>query len=117
MLSLISPFLVGAIELENPLEYDSFGELFGAILNFIMWLAIALMPIAVLIAAFNLIGAGDNPEKVQTAKNILKWAIIGLAIVLSARALYAVIMRVIVEGDYTIEQERRFFPDYLTLKE
>ncbi len=89
----------GPVEIDNPLQHGTFEELFNAVFNFIVWLAIALVPIVIIIAAFMLFGAGDQPEKVQTAKTIIKWAIIGLVIILASRALYTLI-RTVIDEDY-----------------
>ncbi len=88
------------VVLENPLKHDTFGGLFSAVGTFVFWLALSLVPLMILIAAFQLFQAGGDPEKVKNAKNILKWTAIGLLIVLSARALYEVI-----KGIVDVEEE------------
>lgn len=88
------------VVLENPLKHDTFGGLFSAVGTFVFWLALSLVPLMILIAAFQLFQAGGDPEKVKNAKNILKWTAIGLLIVLSARALYDVI-----KGIVDVEEE------------
>jgi uncharacterized membrane protein YjfL (UPF0719 family) len=97
MILILLPFFLQAdtVSITNPIEYNTFGELFGAVMRFITWLAIFLVPLVVFVAVFQLFGAGDNPEKVKAAKNVLKWAALGLIIVLSSRALYEVIRRVV----------------------
>ncbi|MDD5606801.1 MAG: pilin [Candidatus Pacebacteria bacterium] len=98
------PVLVFAetVTFESPIKHNTFGALLNAISNFVTWTAIALVPIMVLIAAFQMFGAGDNPEKVKSAKDLLKWTAIGLAIVLSAKALYSII-RSVVDEEYEEE--------------
>ncbi len=88
----------------NPLGHDSFGELFQAVTRFIFWVIVAIFPIVILVAAIQFFGAGDDPKKVESAKNIIKWAIIGFAVVLSATALYNII-RGVIDEDYDPDAE------------
>ncbi len=99
---ILIPLIIGAgdkYKLENPIGYADVGELFEAIGRFIFWLSIALVPLMVLIAAFQFFGAGDSPEKIKTAKDIMKWTLVGIAIVLSSAALYTII-RGVIDKDY-----------------
>jgi len=83
------------IKLKNPLVAASFEELISNITNFIFWVILALIPLAVLIAAFYFLTAAGSPQKVATARNILLYAAIGLAISLFAKALVSVIRLVL----------------------
>ncbi len=85
----------GGVKFENPIDYDDFESLFQAVTRFIFWMIVAIFPIIILVAAIQLFGAGDDPKKIESAKNIIKWAVIGFAIVLSATALYNLIIGII----------------------
>jgi len=80
-----------AVEIPNPLSYDTFEELIDAITNFIFYVAVALAPLMVLIGAFYLMTAGGDAKRVQTAKNIFLYTAIGFLIVLAARGLFSLI--------------------------
>jgi len=89
--SLLVPLLfVEALEIPNPLEYDTFQELVGAIIKFIFNLAIWVAPIMFIIAGFYYITAAGDPEKIKHAKAIILYTAIGLIIVIAARGLIRV---------------------------
>jgi magnesium-transporting ATPase (P-type) len=85
------PFLIKAIEFKPPWQTKSFQELLDAIYNFIFWVAIALVPIMVIVAAYFLLTSGGNSEKISTAKRIIFWTFIGLIIVLLGKGIVAII--------------------------
>jgi hypothetical protein len=94
-LLLSLPIAVSAVEFQNPLEYETFGELIDAIIDFIFYIAIVVSPLMIIIGGFYLLTAGGDPKKVGTGKNIIISTLIGLAIVLLARGLIAMIEQVI----------------------
>jgi magnesium-transporting ATPase (P-type) len=85
----------GQITIENPLKYDTFDKLIDAFINFIFWVGMALAPIMVLIAGFNLMTAAGDPKKVDTAKKILLYTAVGLAIILMAKGLIGILNQVL----------------------
>jgi hypothetical protein len=91
------PFLIEAIEFKPPWQTKSFQELLDAIYNFIFWVAIALVPIMVIVAAYFFLTSGGDPEKVRTAKRIIFWVFIGLIIVLMGKGILPII-RQLIEG-------------------
>jgi len=97
LVSLLIPLLTEAITFESPLKAKSFEELINAIVNFIFWVAIAIVPIMIIVAAFYFLTSGGDPEKVRTAKKIILFTLIGLFIVLSGKGIVSII-RQILEG-------------------
>jgi hypothetical protein len=95
------PFLIEAIEFKPPWQTKSWQELLDAIYNFIFWVAIALFPIMVILAAFYFLTSGGNPEKIRTAKKIIFWTFIGLIIVLLGKGILAIIGQLIGGGPIT----------------
>jgi len=98
LLSLILPIRVSAVEpivIENPLEAESFEGLLNSIVTFIFYVAIAIAPIMIMIAAFFLLTAGGDPKRVDTAKQIILWTVVGLAIILLAKGLISVLRQII----------------------
>jgi hypothetical protein len=85
------PLLIKAIEFKPPWQTKSFQELLDAIYNFIFWVAIALVPIMVIVAAYFFLTSGGDPEKIRTAKKIIFWTFIGLIIVLLGKGVVAII--------------------------
>jgi hypothetical protein len=93
--SILPLYANGQIEIENPLNYDTFGQLVDALINFIFWVGIAVAPIMVLIAGFNLMTAGGDIKKVDTAKKILLYTAIGLAVILMSKGLIGILHQVL----------------------
>jgi hypothetical protein len=94
-LLLSLPIIVSAVEFQNPLEYETFGELIDAIIKFIFYIAVVVVPLMVIIGAFYILTAGGDPKKIGTGKNIIIYTLIGLAIIMLARGLIAMIESVI----------------------
>lgn len=94
-LLLSLPIIVSAVEFQNPLEYETLGELIDAIIKFIFNIAVVVVPLMIIIGAFYLITAGGDPKKIGTGKNIIVYTLIGLAIIMLARGLLAMIESII----------------------
>lgn len=75
------------VRIENPLEADNFWELLDKLIDFLFYLAIMIAPIMIIVAGFYFITAAGQPEKIQTAKKIILWVLIGLLIVFCAKGL------------------------------
>lgn len=88
---------VGAqvVEIENPLKAESFEDLINSLINFIFWISLAIVPLMVIIAGFYWLTAAGDLKKVKTALDIIKWTVIGFAIILFARGLVAIIRHVL----------------------
>jgi len=84
-----------AAGLINPLACDTFSECIEIVIGFIFWIAVAIVPIIIIIAGFLFLTSGGDPEKVRTAKKMIFWTVIGLAIVLLAKGIISVIKSVI----------------------
>jgi len=88
---LLLPLLTLAIEFQNPLEYETFDELVTAIISFIFTIAVVVTPLMIIIGAFYLLTAAGDPKRVETGKTIISYALIGLVVILLARAIIYVI--------------------------
>lgn len=91
-----SPVLGGVVRLVNPLkDIDSLEELLDAIINFIFWVGMALAPIMLIIAGFMYVISAGIPDKIKLAQNIALYTFIGLAVLLFAKGLVAVLISVL----------------------
>jgi len=90
-LLLSLPIVVSAVEFQNPLEYETFGDLIDAIIKFIFYIAVVIAPLMIIIGAFYILTAGGDPKKIGTGRNIIIYTLVGLAIILLARGLIAMI--------------------------
>lgn len=84
-----------AVTIPNPLSVGSFEELLDAVVNFVFWIGITLAPVMLIIAGFIFVTSAGSPERVNTAKKWALYTIIGLAIVLLAKGLVAVLQSII----------------------
>jgi len=80
-----------ALNIGNPLKYDSFAKLVDGLFGFIITIAVAVAPIIILYAGFIILSSGGEPEKMKTAKNTILYTVIGLAILFLGKGLIAVI--------------------------
>jgi len=81
--------------IENPLGYDTFEEILGAVSKFLFQIGMALAPVMLIIAGFMFVMAGGSPEKVTNAKTMIRYTIIGLVVILLASGLVAVLKSII----------------------
>ncbi len=85
----------GGIVFCNPLQACDFQELIDKIMNFIFVLAVVAVPLIIIVGAFQLLTSGGDPKKIGAGKNIITYALIGLAIILLARGIIAMIQQAI----------------------
>jgi len=98
LFSFLIPLSTAAITFGPPLGYPTFEELINSIINFIFWVAMAIAPIMIIIAAFYFLTSAGDPEKVRTAKRIILFTFIGLIIVLSGRGIVALVEQILWGG-------------------
>lgn len=79
----------------NPLQACDFQEIINAVINFIFYIALAVAPLLIIYAGILFVTAGVKPEQVGTAKNIIIYTLIGLAVIFLAKGLYAIIEQVL----------------------
>ncbi|MFH1671699.1 MAG: pilin [Candidatus Portnoybacteria bacterium] len=75
----------------NPLKYENFQDLISAINKFIFTIAIILSPILFIIAGIMLVTSAGDPAKVKKAQTMMIYTAVGLAIIVLAQALIAVL--------------------------
>jgi len=85
----------GEICIENPLCAENLEDLILAIATFIFWVATALAPLMIIIAAFYFLTSGGNPQQIAIAKRIILYTVIGYAIILLSRGIIAIIIEIL----------------------
>ena len=87
--AVLMPLLAGAaeIKIDNPLGYDDFDELIKRIIIFTRQVATAVAPIMIIVAGFFFITSAGDPEKINTAKRLLLWTLIGFGVILLAEGM------------------------------
>lgn len=74
--------------IENPTESSSLQEFLGKILEAIVTLLYPILVLALVYSGFLFVTAQGNPQKLQKARTVLKWVIVG-AVIIFARWLIA----------------------------
>ena len=96
ILSFVS--LAGAepISIPNPLVHGSFESLLEAIIDYLAFgLAPYVAAIMLIVAGFYFVTAAGDPEKIQKAKKIILWTLIGLLVLFCAKGLVMLLEQVI----------------------
>lgn len=90
--TLFLPLLVFAQDTQI-IKFETLEELFGAIISFLKKIIIPFSGIMFLIAGYFFVTAGGDPEKINLAKRIIIYTMIGLLFILLAEALVEVIKK------------------------
>lgn len=77
----------GQVSIDNPLKAENFAQLLNAIIDIIWYISVGIAPIMITIAGFYFITAMGDPKKIDTAKKLILWVLIGLIIVTSAKGI------------------------------
>jgi len=86
--------LAGTICFRNPACVSTFSELIDKVASFIFWVGLGLAPLMILVGAVYIFTAAGDPAKVKTAMHIFLYTGIGLVIIITAKALAAVITNI-----------------------
>lgn len=75
----------------NPARADDLAEFLEEIADFLLFLAIPVAIFFVIYAGFLFVTAQGNEEQIKTAKKVLIWSLIGVAVLLGAKVIaYAI---------------------------
>ncbi|KKR09953.1 MAG: hypothetical protein UT37_C0007G0004 [Parcubacteria group bacterium GW2011_GWA2_39_18] len=83
--------LADTTTIENPLTSSNIEEVVDRVVNFLILVFIPIAVIMILYSALMFITAGGDEARVKKAKQILTWAIVGIAILLVAKSTAVVI--------------------------
>ncbi len=87
MLSAIPAGVAFAVELQNPLGFNSLAEFLRRLLGLIIMIGYPVIVLFIVYIGFQYIQAQGNPEKLKTVHKNFLWALVGALIVLGAQAL------------------------------
>ncbi len=92
---LVYGITIAATNFKNPLQKETFEGLVKLITQWLVRLATPIGVIVIVYAGVKFLMAKGNPEKINEAKKILWFAIIGLAMVFAATGLVSLIQSII----------------------
>ncbi len=89
---------VKAVAVENPLGTESLTDLLENIYNYVVDFIIVIASIVIVWAGYLFLSSGGDKEKIEKAKRLLTWAVIGLVVCILAKGIALVIKNILVEG-------------------
>ncbi len=96
VLGIVSLAEATTVRIPNPLIHESFGSLLDAIITFLaFYLGPPIATIMLIVAGFYFVTAAGDPAKIEKAKEIIIWTLIGLLILFSAKGLVVLLKDVI----------------------
>jgi len=87
-----------SIGLTSPLSCEDIPCVIEVIINFLFYLGSALIVLMIIIGAIMFITSAGDPQRVSTAKRLLFWSVIGIAIILLAKGVISVIRNILGGG-------------------
>lgn len=78
-----------------PLGPSNLEAIIKKVIDYIFYLSMIIIPLLILYAAFLLMTAAGEPERIRKGRAIIIMAAIGLAVILSAKIFYGVIVDII----------------------
>ena len=87
-----------AWHIPNPIKCEDIPCVIYTVADLIFYIALAVVPLMIIIGGIMFIIAAGDPQKVNKAKSLLFWSVVGLSILLLARAIAAVVESIIGGG-------------------
>lgn len=88
-------FVFAAFQIQNPLSFSTFDELVAKLIGWVKMMAFAIVGLVIVWAGFSYATAGGDPQKIETAKRMLLYAVIGLAVILLAESILKTIQGIL----------------------
>ena len=96
-LLLVIPFFsIIAVAIPDPLGLTSIQQLIDKLTYLILQLAVMVAPIMLIIAGFFFVTSAGDPKRVDTAKKMVMWTLIGLGVVFMGRIIVSFIQGILV---------------------
>ena len=100
------------VNIVNPIGVSTFPELFDKIATFLLEIGGSIATLMILYSAFLFMTGGGDPEKIKRAKTSLLYALIGLAILLSAKGLTLVVKDILSPSDDILSPSDLYGPGF-----
>lgn len=95
LLSFLPLFCSQAIEITNPLQWDTFEELINAIIDGLWTISLVLVPIMIIIAGYFFVTSAGEPDKINNAKKMVLYTMIGFLIITMAKGMIVFLKEVL----------------------
>ncbi|MCH8889345.1 hypothetical protein IID26_02905 [Patescibacteria group bacterium] len=77
----------GSSGIQNPLKFNTFTEFLTTLLNIIITIAVPIVVLAIVYSGFLFVTAQGNETKLEKAKKVIVWTLIGGVLVLGAQVV------------------------------
>jgi len=77
----------------NLSKYQEIKDVVNEVTKWIFILAMVIAPLMILLGGFYMLTSRGDPKMSNTGKEIIKWAIVGLAVILFAKAFVSIITK------------------------
>lgn len=95
LIVLVPVSALAAVTVKNPIGYNDFPSLLGAIATWVATIIASLGIIMIIWAGILFLTSGGDPARLGKAKSALGWAIAGIAIGLAANGIIELIKKII----------------------
>lgn len=86
----------GPYELPNPLgNVSTFAEIIDRVTGYLIIIAAPIVALMILFAGFKILTAGDNPENLKSAKQMILWTVVGYAIILISKGITLIVKQLL----------------------
>ncbi|MBU2578991.1 pilin, partial [Patescibacteria group bacterium] len=82
---------MGNVVICSPTKWCSIDALAESVGNWLFYIALAIVPLMVVISGAMLLSSSGNPEKVNKAKDMLIWTMVGVGVMFISKILYVII--------------------------
>ncbi len=73
------------VEFVNPITSNTLDQVINNLIDFIFTIALVVCPIVIIIGGFMFVTAAGDPNRLETGKKIIFWALVGLAMAIMAK--------------------------------
>ena len=84
-----------SIKISNPLQANTIQELIDRVVRWMLMLGTALVPLFIIIGAFQIMSAAGNPENITKGRHTITYTIAGYILLLIATGLTALITNIL----------------------
>lgn len=76
--------------------HTSITEFINSAVNYILYVSLILAPLMIVLGAFYYLTSAGDPKKAKTGSAIIQWTAVGLAIILFAKGITAIVKMILV---------------------
>lgn len=73
------------VEFQNPITSNTLDQVISNLTDFVFTIALIICPLVIIIGGFLFVTASGDPKKVEVGKQMIFWALVGLAIAMLAK--------------------------------